>query len=391
MRAAVSPALVYADQQEHARNESYFYFRDTLNNACSKLSVQSNSAAWLQSWRRPALMLRVSSRAATHSHLLFQQHVLKQSALPLARAAGFCKNVNTAAHSDAHLIRSPHPDVVIPNCLLHEYLAPHKQCPRDREARPAFVECFTGASVTHGEVAENAFNCSERLSSELMLKRGDVVALFSLNDVNYFSILLGCMKAGIIVTTVDPDYDANELTQQLKHAQAKALLLMRGTATHASFAVETSSQCTMQAEQFLLIIKGEDAPHMMGIAQAAAGACGISLFTIAQMVHPDVVYAPVLQGLWAAAKDKLGAASRKTVPTDTALLPYMFRGQNYRPSSHPDDPLVPVEPIARTEPDAPPRGCMLSHSSLVANLCQIEEPEGRHVSIGVTGESLLDR
>jgi hypothetical protein len=54
----------------------------------------------------------------------------------------------------------------------------------------------------------------------------------------------------------------------------------------------------------LLIIKGEDAPHMMGIAQAAAGACGISLYTIAQMVHPDVVYAPVLQGLWAAAKDK---------------------------------------------------------------------------------------
>jgi acyl-CoA synthetase (AMP-forming)/AMP-acid ligase II len=88
----------------------------------------------------------------------------------------------------------------------------------------AFVECFTGASVTHGEVAENAFNCSERLSSELMLKRGDVVALFSLNDVNYFSILLGCMKAGIIVTTVDPDYDANELTQQLKHAQAKVSL-----------------------------------------------------------------------------------------------------------------------------------------------------------------------
>jgi acyl-CoA synthetase (AMP-forming)/AMP-acid ligase II len=85
----------------------------------------------------------------------------------------------------------------------------------------AFVECFTGASVTHGEVAENAFNCSERLSSELMLKRGDVVALFSLNDVNYFSILLGCLKAGIIVTTVDPDYNANELTQQLKHAGAK--------------------------------------------------------------------------------------------------------------------------------------------------------------------------
>jgi hypothetical protein len=82
-------------------------------------------------------MLRVSSCAATHSHLLFQQHVLKQRALPLARAAGFCKNVNTAAqHSDAHLIRSPHPDVVVPNCLLHEYLAPHKQCPRDREARP---------------------------------------------------------------------------------------------------------------------------------------------------------------------------------------------------------------------------------------------------------------
>jgi hypothetical protein len=87
---------------------------------------------------------------------------------------------------------------------------------------------------------------------------------------------------------------------------------------------------------------------------------------------------------------RLGAASRKTVPSDTALLPYMFRGQSYRPSSHPDDPLVPVEPIARTEPDAPPRGCMLSHSSLVANLCQIEEPEGRHVSIGVTGKSLFD-
>jgi hypothetical protein len=79
------------------------------------------------------------------------------------------------------------------------------------------------------------------------------------------------------------------------------------------------------------------------------------------------------------------------VPSDTALLPYMFRGQNYRPSSHPDDPLVPVEPIAGTEPDAPPRGCMLSHSSLVANLCQIEEPEGRHVSIGVTGKSLFNR
>jgi hypothetical protein len=90
---------------------------------------------------------------------------------------------------------------------------------------------------------------------------------------------------------------------------------MRGAATHASSAVETSSHgnvCTPIAfaclfcddSLQLLIIKGEDAPHMMGIAQAAAGACGISLFTIAQMVHSDVVYASVLQGLWAAAKDK---------------------------------------------------------------------------------------
>jgi hypothetical protein len=79
------------------------------------------------------------------------------------------------------------------------------------------------------------------------------------------------------------------------------------------------------------------------------------------------------------------------VPADTALLPYMFRGQNYRPSSHPDEPLVSHEAIASESDAPPPRGCMLSHASLVANLCQIEEPEGRHVSIGVTGKSLFDR
>lgn len=256
--------------------------------------------------------------------------------LGVAARSWFASASIDAPEDDNHIIKSPFASVIIPDVLLHDYLMPFKECPKRLEARVAFVEFETGASATHGQVLEGAENLSEKLIGELHFTQGDCVALYSPNTVHYFSVVVGCLKAGLIVTTVDPSYGYEPLKEQLVHSQTKLLIVQK----------------------------------LGGTAERVATALKIPCMTISDAIAPlkEPSGVSALSQMWAITKGRFGMGKPPPRPEDTALLPYLYAGRG---------------------PTSLPRAAMLSHKSLVANLCQLHEPEGINIKLGITGVCCL--
>ena len=57
----------------------------------------------------------------------------------------------------------------------------------------------------------------------LGLKKGDVIAIYSPNDIQYPVVMFGAVRQGITVTTANPNYLASEFAFQLKDSRAKVV------------------------------------------------------------------------------------------------------------------------------------------------------------------------
>jgi PAS domain S-box-containing protein len=89
--------------------------------------------------------------------------------------------------------------------------------------KPALIDGLTGRRLTYGELAEGA----RRTAAGLALRgfgAGDVFAIWSPNVPEYAVALYGATLAGGVVTTINPLYNAIELAHQLRDAGARALV-----------------------------------------------------------------------------------------------------------------------------------------------------------------------
>lgn len=85
---------------------------------------------------------------------------------------------------------------------------------------------MTGRKYTYGDILSNTINFNKALRKHLKLNKGDVVAFLLPNIPEYPIALIGTMKAGLVVTTLNPLYTPEEISRQLQDSSAKALVTL---------------------------------------------------------------------------------------------------------------------------------------------------------------------
>ena len=199
--------------------------------------------------------------------------------------------------------KSDHPDVSIPNVSITDHVLRHAERLADK---PAFIEGMSGRTVTYGQLAQQIKSLAGGLKAK-GVGPGTTWALMAPNLPEYAVVFHGVAYAGATLTTLNPTYGAEELTYQLRDANATAIVTI---------------------ELFL------------ETAKAAAKAAGIE--TIVVIGPGDAT--PIT--------DFMGAPLEAQVPVDYAehvmVLPYSSGTTGF------------------------PKGVMLTHRNLVANLAQCE-------------------
>ncbi|HMB89316.1 MAG TPA: 4-coumarate--CoA ligase family protein [Rhodothermales bacterium] len=188
--------------------------------------------------------------------------------------------------------------------------------------KPALIDGPSGRTLTYGQL----IGAASRLAGALAARgfgTGDVFAIFSPNLPEYAIVFFGVQWAGGVVTTTNPTYTKDELGHQLKDAGAKYLITI---------------------------------PHFLEPARAAAEEAGVEeLF-----VFGEAEGATPLAALLAEGGDR--PALDLDPQSDLAVQPYSSGTTGL------------------------PKGVMLTHYNLVANIAQtlaVEQMETEEVLIGI--------
>ena len=140
------------------------------------------------------------------------------------------------------IFHGPWPDVEIPETPLAPYVLERAQQFPDR---PALIDGASGRTITYGQLAERVHRTAFGLSKRGFGK-GDVLAIYSPNLPEYAYAFHGTAMVGGIVTTANPLATADELAKQLTDSGAvflvtippildKALAAIAGTSVREVF------------------------------------------------------------------------------------------------------------------------------------------------------------
>ena len=133
-------------------------------------------------------------------------------------------------------VRSPHHDVPIPDVCLWEFLFGDGF--GEHTGSAAFVDGVTGASLTFGELEEQALRVAAALAGR-GIGRGDVVAVFAPNSPWWPVVFHGVLRANAVVTTVNVLNTAGDLAAQLADAGARMLVTSAALLDRAEAAAAT--------------------------------------------------------------------------------------------------------------------------------------------------------
>ncbi len=207
------------------------------------------------------------------------------------------------------IFRSPFPAVTIPEIPITPFVLEKAEARGDK---PALIDGPTGRSISYAELATSVRQVAGSLAAR-GFKKGDVFGVLSPNVPEYAIVFHAVASLGGIITTVNPLYTENEIAHQLKDAGARFLV--------------TVGQC-------------------MAKAKAAAAQANIEeLFVF----------------------EKAGGDLDGATPFSSLL-----EGDGNIPDVHinPLEDLVALPYSSGTT--GLPKGVMLTHHNLVANMCQME-------------------
>lgn len=141
---------------------------------------------------------------------------LPRQALPLPQSA--------ARACSTGVIRSPFPDVTIPEISITKYLFDTQE---QYAAKPALVNGITGHTITHGEFRDQCLRLGSALT-RLDVAKGDVVGLISPNCPEFAITMYGVASIGAITTTVSSAYLADGIATQLSCSGATVVVTHKG-------------------------------------------------------------------------------------------------------------------------------------------------------------------
>jgi acyl-CoA synthetase (AMP-forming)/AMP-acid ligase II len=210
------------------------------------------------------------------------------------------------------IFRAPEPPLTIPEVPLTPFLLDRAAARGDK---PAFIEGPSGRTLTYREWAQAVRGTAVGLARRGFGK-GDVFAIYSHNLPEYAVAFHAVSLLGGVVTTINPTYTVAELAQQLRDAGARYLV----TATpFLDKALQAAGEAGVR-EVFVFDPQG-----------AVEGAAPFASLLATEGEPPAVVIDP---------------------RTDLVVLPYSSGTTGL------------------------PKGVMLTHYNLVANLLQIAAPVG---------------
>ncbi len=249
------------------------------------------------------------------------------------------------------IVRSPDPDVVIPDMSFAPYVLRQAERLADKVA---LIDGVDGHAYTYMEVATIVRRLAAGLSRRGFGK-GDVLALFSTNCIEYPLVFLAAALLGGITTTINPTYTVGELTYQLNDAEARYLV-------SAPAVVEKALEAKAQSRVEAIFTLGESLTATPAVETAAWRGSAVrgNLMSRwlrrgrtakqqpARVVKSASDVTPLVELL---ANDSETPAVTIDVAEDVVALPYSSGTTGLA------------------------KGVMLTHRNLVANLCQME-PSG---------------
>ncbi|MCB9148985.1 MAG: 4-coumarate--CoA ligase family protein [Caldilineaceae bacterium] len=217
------------------------------------------------------------------------------------------------------IFRSPYPDVQIPSLSVTDYVL---QNAAQFGAKAALIDGPTGRTLTYAQLA-GAIRLVAANLARRGFGKGDVLAIYSPNLPEYAVAFHAVAMVGGVNTTVNPLYTAAELAQQLQDSGAKYLLTI---------------------------------PLFLEKAQEAAAQTGIEEIFVFGEAAGATPFASLLQRDGAPAAAEMPQVEINPAE-DVVVLPYSSGTTGF------------------------PKGVMLTHRNLVANMVQME---------GVTDANLIE-
>jgi acyl-CoA synthetase (AMP-forming)/AMP-acid ligase II len=197
-----------------------------------------------------------------------------------------------------------------PDAVIPEVPLPHYVLRQAQQwpDKPALIDGPSGRSLTYGQLADQVQRVAAGLA-ERGLRKGDVFAIYSPNLPEYAVAFHAVASLGGIITTINPLYTADELAYQLNDAGA----------------------------QYLLTI-----PQFLDTARTAAGRARIREIFVFGEAEGATSFAALLTSEGPAPAVEIKARE------DLLVLPYSSGTTGF------------------------PKGVMLTHYNMVANICQCQ-------------------
>jgi 4-coumarate--CoA ligase len=187
-----------------------------------------------------------------------------------------------------------------------------------------FVDVTTGKRHRYREVRDASEKFGKALKHNWDWRKGDVMAIFTPNSADIGAVIFGTLRAGGIVCPINNLSTAEELASYLKSSGA------RGMTTHIS---------------------------CLEVARTAARKVGLPLDRIVLVGEPD------------SRSGALHFASFRSAAAD-----------GERPAINPKEDLAFL--VYSSGTTGLPKGVMLSHENMIANILQNSAVEGKHTKWG---------
>ncbi|XP_044743686.1 4-coumarate--CoA ligase-like [Chrysoperla carnea] len=155
------------------------------------------------------------------ARLSFSAHDVQNKKLKQFNGNYKRRHQSTSAKSKEIILTSPFGSVDIPDIPVHEYIFKDVEQWADK---PAMTCGSSERTYSYGIFTMLIDRCAKAFLSTCKLKPGDTIALLLPNIPEYGICVFGALKAGLIVTFVNPLYTPDEIRRQFENADTKAIV-----------------------------------------------------------------------------------------------------------------------------------------------------------------------
>ncbi|MFI6365237.1 AMP-binding protein [Nocardia sp. NPDC050630] len=166
---------------------------------------------------------------------------------------------------------SPFPDVDIPDQTVYDYL--FAGISESELDRPALIDGTSGAVTTYRTLVDQIDSVARALMAR-GLEVGNVVGLHSPNIPPFASVFHGILRAGATATTINALYTAEEIAKQLIDSDAKFLFTVSALLPQAETA---ANRAGIPADRLIVIDGARDHPSLSLLLADDAPALQVSI------------------------------------------------------------------------------------------------------------------